>query len=103
MLKHNDNGEAAAEFYDKRRRWAEYVCARDDVSDRAFRVGYWLSRRMNGEDQCCWYSKARVAKEMGRSVRYVQYGISELRAKKLLLVIEEEGKPSTYKIRAPFF
>jgi len=103
MLKRNDNGEAAAEFYDRRRRWASYVCVHPDVSDRGFRVGFWLSQRMNGDDQCCWYSKARIAKEMDRSIRYVQYAIAELRDAGVLSVIEEKGKPSTYKIKAPFF
>lgn len=102
MLK-NDNGEAAAEFYDRRRQWAEYVSTHVAVSDRAFRVGYWLSRRMNGEDRCCWYSVARIAKELGRKPRYVRYALAELRAANVLLVIEEPGKPNTYFLHAPFF
>lgn len=103
MLTQNDRGEAALEFYDKRRRWVEYIATHSAVSDRAFRVGYWLSQRMNGEDQCCWYSKGRVAKEMGRSIRYVQYALAELKAANVLLSIEEKGKVNTYFIHAPFF
>lgn len=103
MLKRNDNGEAAAEFYDRRRRWAEYISTLDGLTDRGFRVGFWLSRRMNGDDQCCWYSKARIAAEMGRSPRYVQRAINELRAANVMLVIEQKGRPNLYKIHAPFF
>ena len=99
----NDNGESALEFYDRRRRWVEYISTHPDVSDRAFRVGYWLAQRMNGEDRCCWYSKGRIAKEMGRSQRCIQYAISELREVKVMLVIEEKGKPNTYFLHAPFF
>jgi len=102
MLK-NDNGEAAAEFYEKRTRWAEYLCTHARVSDRAFRVGWWLSRRMNGNDQCCWYSVGRIAKEMTRSRSYVNRALAELRAANLVLIIEEKGKPNTYFLHAPFF
>ena len=102
MLK-NDNGEAALEFYDKRRRWSDYASTLPGLSDRGFRVGFWLSRRMNGEDQCCWYSVNRIAKEMGKSVRYVRYGFAYLRAARVLLVIEEKGKQNTYFLHAPFF
>lgn len=103
MAKRNDNGEAAAEFYEKRQRWAEYLCTHANVSDRAFRVGWWLSRRMNGDDQCCWYSVKRIAKEMDRSPRYVQYALAELRARNVIIVVEEPGRVSSYFIRAPFF
>jgi hypothetical protein len=99
----NDDGQAAQEFYTKRNQWADYLSTHHAVTDRGFRVGYWLSRRMNGEDQCCWYSLKRIAAEMDRSVRYVRYGISELRDAGLLLVVEEKGKVSHYHLRAPFF
>lgn len=102
MVKTNDNGEAALEFYEKRQRWAEFLST-SRVSDRAFRVGWWLSRRMNGNDQCCWYSVGRVAKELNRSKSYVNRALAELRAENLMLVIEEKGKPNTYFLHAPFF
>ncbi|MCD1645288.1 helix-turn-helix domain-containing protein [Aurantimonas coralicida] len=103
MLKRNDDGQSALEFYEKRRLWAEYCSTHPDVSDRAFRVGYWLSRRMNGDDQCCWYSVPRIAKEMGRSVRFVRYALVDLRKAGVMLIIEERGKANTYRLRAPFF
>lgn len=97
----NDN-EAALEFYEKRRRWADYVLTHKKVSDRAFRLGFWLSRRMNGDDRCCWYSVPRIALELGRSVSYVNRGLAELRAANVIVVVEEKGKPNTYYIHAPF-
>lgn len=103
MAKRNDNGEAAAEFYEKRRRWEEYLCTHAGVSDRAFRIGWWLGRRMNGDDQCCWYSAKRVAREMGKSERYVRYGLAELRDANVLLIVEQPGKVNIYYLRAPFF
>ncbi len=102
MLK-NDNGEAALEFYEKRTRWAEYASKHKTLPDRGFRVGYWLSRRMNGEDQCCWYSVPRIAAEMGRSERYVQYALRDLQAANLILIVAEKGKPNSYFLHAPFF
>lgn len=98
----NDTGQAAAEFYEKRRLWAEYASTLDGLSDRGFRVGYWLSRRMNGEDQSCWYSVKRIAAEMGKSERYVRYALADIRAANVMLIVEEPGKPNLYKIRAPF-
>lgn len=103
MGNRNDGGEAAAEFYEKRQRWAEYVCTHAGVSDRAFRVGWWLSRRMNGDDQCCWYSVKRIAHEIGRKSRYVQYAIRELESAGVLLVVANPGKTNSYHLRAPFF
>jgi hypothetical protein len=98
----NDNGEAALEFYEQRRKWAEFASTHPKVTDRAFRVGYWLSRRMNGNDRCCWYSVPRIAKEMGKSVRYVQYALADLKAANVILVVPEKGKPNAYFLHAPF-
>lgn len=98
----NDNGEEAAAFYEKRRMWAEYVLTRSDVSDSAFRVGYWLSRRMNGDDKCCWFSLKAISERMGKSPRSIRYAISELRTKNVIVVVEEPGKPSCYFLHAPF-
>lgn len=102
MLKRNDDGQAAAEFYDRRRMWAEYLSTHDGVSDRGFRVGFWLSRRMNGEDQCCWYTVPRIAKEMGWSERAVRYAISDLISANVLIVVPEKGKANRYYIHLPF-
>lgn len=98
----NDNGDAAAAFYEDRRKWAEYLVAMPGLSDRAFRVGYWLSRRMNGDDKCCWYSVPGIAERMGKSERSIRYGIAELRERNVLIVVEEKGKQNCYFLHAPF-
>lgn len=103
MLQRNDNGEAANEFLQMRRLWREWISTHPGVTDRGFRVGFWLSARMNKEDRCCWYSVPRIAKEMDRSPRYVRYALAELRAANTLLIITEKGKPNTYFMHAPFF
>lgn len=103
MLKRNDSGEAAQEFYDRRRKWRDYLSTHPGVSDRAFRVGYWLAQRMNGDDQCCWYSVPRIAAEMGRSERYVQRGVSELLDANLIIVVPEKRGPNSYFLHAPFW
>lgn len=102
MLQRNDDGQAAAEFYDRRRLWAEFASTHARVSDRAFRVGFWLSRRMNGEDQCCWYTVPRIAKEMSRSERWVRYAISDLIDANVLIVVPEKGKANRYYLHLPF-
>ncbi|WP_165358242.1 helix-turn-helix domain-containing protein [Mesorhizobium sp. Pch-S] len=102
MLIRNDNGEAAAAFYDKRRRWLDYVCELDELSDRAFRVGYWLAKRMNGRDQCCWYQHDQIAKILGMSVDKVARAIQELEGRGVLIVVRTHRKPNSYSIRLPF-
>ncbi len=94
--------ESKQDFYEQRRQWTEYVCGHPDVPDRAFRVGFWLARRMNADDRCCWYSVKRIAKEMNRKPRSVQYALADLVEAKVLLVVPEAGKTNRYFLRAPF-
>ena len=103
MLKRNDEGQAAIEFYDRRRLWMDYASTHSRLTDRGFRVGFWLAKRMNGDDQRCWYSVPRIAKEMGKSERYVRYGLADLKAANLMLVVAENGKTNSYHLHAPFF
>jgi len=103
MLKRNDNGEAAQEFYDKRRQWAEYASTHPKLTDRGFRLGYWLSRRMNGEDRCCWYSVQQMADAMGWSVRSVQRGLADLKAANLIFTVDTKEHGREYYLHAPFF
>lgn len=102
MLKRNDDGQAASAFYDKRRRWLDYLCELDGVSDRAFRIGFWLAKRMNGEDQCCWHQHATIAKALDVSVDTVARAIADLETRGVLIVVREHRKPNTYYIRLPF-
>ena len=102
MLKKNDHGEAAAEFYDKRRQWLDYVCERDSISDRAFRIGYFLAKRMNGKDQCCWYTHKQIADRLSISVATVARGIAELRDEGVMIVVDNHRSPNVYYIRLPY-
>jgi hypothetical protein len=102
MNKKNDTGQAAKAFYDKRRVWMDYICGRDDISDRAFRVGYWLARKMNGEDQCCWYSVRKVSEIMGISQAKVMRATMELESTGLLIIVRTHRKTNSYSIRLPF-
>jgi hypothetical protein len=102
MLNRNDNGEAAAAFYDKRRKWLDFTCELSGLSDRAFRVGHWLAKKMNGRDQCCWYTHAQIAKGLGISQDKVIRAIAELEGEGVLIVVKEHRKPNHYYIRLPF-
>lgn len=102
MLKRNDSGEAAAAFYDKRRKWLDYVCELDTLSDRAFRVGYWLAKRMNGDDQCCWFTQKQIAKRLRWSADKVIRAVAELEHEGVMVVIKDHRKPNIYYIRLPF-
>lgn len=102
MLKRNDSGEAAAAFYDKRRKWLDYLCTVDTISDRAFRIGFWLAKRMNGSDQCCWYGIKEISKRLAVSEDKVIRAVAELEREGVLIVVREHRKPNTYFIRLPF-
>jgi hypothetical protein len=102
MLKRNDDGQAAAAFYDMRRKWLDYTCELDELSDRAFRVGHWLAKKMNGQDQCCWYTQRQIAKILRISEDKVIRAIAELVAANVMVVVKEHRKPNVYYIRLPF-
>lgn len=103
MLKRNDDGQAALEFYENRRRWIDYVLEHHGVSHATARVGIWLAKKMNGEDQCCWWSVGNIAKRVNMSTKTVSEATAELEAKGLMFVVRQKGKGNTYFIRAPFF
>lgn len=98
----NDDGQAAAAFYDKRRKWLDFICEMDALTDRAFRVGYWLAKRMNGQDQCCWYGIKQVAKALCMSEATVMRAVSELEKEGVLIVVREHRKSNSYSLRLPF-
>lgn len=102
MLQRNDNGEAAAAFYDKRRKWLDFICDLSGVDDRAFRVGYWLAKRMNGNDQCCWFAIKTIAKAMGISQAKVMRAVATLENQGVMVVVREHRKPNVYYIQLPF-
>lgn len=97
----NDHGESRAAFYHKRRVWLDFICEME-ISDRAFRVGYWLAKKMNGDDQNCWYSQKLIVKALGMSQDKIQRAISELENAGVLIVVREHRKPNHYSIRLPF-
>ena len=98
----NENGDAAAAFYDKRRRWLDYVCEYSGASDRAFRVGYWLAKKMNGQNQSCWYRHAQIAAALDMSDDKVARAVLELEEKNLLIVVRTHRQANTYHIRLPY-
>jgi len=98
----NDDGQAAAAFYDKRRKWLDFICEMDGLSDRAFRVGYWLAKRMNGSDQCCWYGMKEISKRLTMSEDKVLRAVAELEERGVMIVVREHRKSNSYFIRLPF-
>lgn len=98
----NDNGQAAAAFYDKRRKWLDFICGMASLPDRAFRVGYWLAKRMNGDDQCCWYTIDKIAICLSVKKHTVIRALADLEDAGVLVVVREHRKPNVYYIRLPF-
>ena len=98
----NSDDEAKAAFYEKRRKWLDYICTRCALSDRGFRVGYWLAKRMNGDDKRCWYTHKQIAKIMGMSHDKVLRAITELEDERVLVVVRDHRKANSYSIRMPY-
>lgn len=98
----NDNGQGAAAFYDKRRKWLDFICEMTALPDRAFRVGYWLAKKMNGDDQCCWYTIDKIARCLGIKKHTVIRALADLEDAGVLVVVREHRKPNVYYIRLPF-
>ena len=101
MIK-NDNGEAAAAFYDKRRKWLDYVCERPGIGHATFRVGFFIAMRMNGNDQASWYSVRQIAKRLSMSTHTVSHAVMELEREGLLIPVRTLGRRSSYLISLPF-
>lgn len=100
MLK-NDNGEAAAAFYQKRRDWADRLSTLSGLSDRAFRVGFWLSRRMDRKEYC-YYTHEQIGAALGISVDKVSRAVLELEKANVLIVVRSHRKANEYSIRMPY-
>lgn len=101
MLNRNDDGEAANAFYAKRRIWREFICEMDGLSDRAFRVGFWISSKIDAKEYC-WHQHATIAKALGISVDTVARAILELEDKGVLIVVRRHRRSNEYSIRLPF-
>jgi predicted regulator of amino acid metabolism with ACT domain len=102
MVERDDDNDAAAAFYDKRRKWIDHLCERHDVKHATFRVGYWMAMRMNGKDQAMWWPIDRIAGHLGVDRKTVYSAIAELEGLRLMIVMRTMGKPSRYLIRLPY-
>lgn len=98
MVLKNDNGEAAAAFYDKRRKWLNYVSEHSGIGHASFRVAFFIAQRMNGENQASWYSVRQIAERLSMSTRTVSDAIMELEGEGLLIPCRTLGRRSSYLI-----
>lgn len=102
MAIRNDNGEAATAFYDKRRKWLEFVNENPAIGHASFRVAFFIAQRMNGNDQASWYSVRQIAKRLSMSTRTVSDAIRELEGEGILIPCRTLGRRSSYLIRLPY-
>jgi DNA-binding MarR family transcriptional regulator len=94
----NDNGEAAAAFYDKRRKWLDYVNTNPRIGHASFRVAFFIAQRMSGENQASWYSVRQIADRLSMSTHTVSAAIVQLEAEGLLIPVRTLGRRSSYLI-----
>lgn len=102
MLKKNDDGQAAAAFYEKRRLWLDYLSTNHQISHVEFRVAYFISQRMNGEDQSSWWSVKEIAKQVGCSTHSVSAATMKLEDLRLLIAVRPARGGNEYFIRMPY-
>lgn len=101
-MKKNDRGEAAAAFYEKRRQWLDYLSTHHAISHADFRVAYFISKRMNGDDQSSWWHVKTIAKELGCSTHTVSVATMKLENLGLLIALRPARGGNEYFIRLPF-
>ena len=101
MVERDEDTDAAADFYDRRRKWIEHISEHRGVKHATFRVGYWMAMRMNGKDQAMWWTIDRIADRLGVDRKTVYSAIAELESLRLMIVMRTMGKPSRYLIRLP--
>ncbi|RWO34767.1 MAG: helix-turn-helix domain-containing protein [Mesorhizobium sp.] len=99
--KNGDDGGSTADFYDMRRQWIDYICEHRDVKHATFRIGYWMARRMNANDQAMWWTVKRMAKHLGVDRKTIMSAIAELDRLNLMVVHRTLGKQNRYSIRLP--
>jgi DNA-binding MarR family transcriptional regulator len=102
MLRKNDQGQAAAAFYEKRRMWLDYLSTNSAISHVEFRVAYFISKRMNGDDQSSWWHVKTIAKEVGCSTNSVSKATMKLEDMGLLIAIRPARGGNKYFIRMPY-
>ena len=98
----NDNGAAAAAFYEKRREWLDYLSTNHAVTHVEFRVAYFISKRMNGENQSSWWHVKTIAKEVGCSTHSVSSATMKLEEMGLLIAVRPARGGNEYFIRMPY-
>lgn len=102
MSKKNDDGQAAAAFYEKRRLWLDYLSTNHQITHADFRVAYFISKRMNGDDQSSWWHVKTIAKELGCSTHTVSAATMKLEDMGLLIALRPARGGNEYFIRMPY-
>lgn len=100
----NDDAEKlnAQAFYKKRKEWIDYVCCREDVTHGAFRVAYFLARKINADEQRMWWGVKKIAETMGVSTHTVSAATNQLEDLGLLVCSRPARGGNSYSIRMPF-
>jgi hypothetical protein len=102
MDRQNDTGQAARQFYEKRRRWLDFLSTDSRVSHADFRVAYFIASRMNGDKQSSWWKVKAIAQQSGCSVRSVIYATANLEKLDLLIVVRPKRGINEYSIKMPY-
>ncbi|WP_376742481.1 helix-turn-helix domain-containing protein [Ensifer canadensis] len=96
-----ETGKAEA-FYRKRKEWLDYLCERDDITHGAFRVGYFIARKINADDQRMWWSVKKIAVTIGVSTATVSSATAMLQDAGLLVCVRPARGINSYSIRMPY-
>jgi hypothetical protein len=94
--------EAKAAFYEKRRKWIDYICTRDHISDRGVPRRLLVSQTDERDDKRCWYTHKQIAKILGMSHDKVLRAITELEDDGVMVIVRDHRKANSYTIRMPY-
>lgn len=98
----NDTGQAAREFFQKRTEWIDYLMTNRKIGHVEFRIACFIAKRMNGDDQACWWSVKAIAKELGVSTKSVSATTAKLESLDLLICHRPKRGGNCYYLRMPY-
>lgn len=102
MSKNDEDRKMAETFYRKRKEWLDYLCERDDITHGAFRVGYFIARKINADDQRMWWSVDKIARTIGVSTATVSSATALLQDEGLLVCVRPSRGVNSYSLRMPY-
>lgn len=95
-----DDKKAAKQFYVNRMMWIEDVCTHSEIQPVVARVATFIAVKTNARDLTCWWSVAKIAKQVGCNRSTVSHATQSLERLGLLNTARRKGgRNNIYSLR----